>query len=285
MVEARRGTPMAAAIQSSALTGVPRSDFWVMLFYLSPTNEIEQVSSRSFRGESWYFGDILNYHRLPTAEQSQLAVWWALCPVACSGGFNLFFEDASQRIMYLNSTGNWKASPQVVATDVVAGSGLAVAAVANPNGTHSTAADSMRIYYDKSDIVKESLWTQANGLSSEPSPNNVLRSSSARLPQVASVGFRTATTRFSPLNVMTVTVLGDGTVLTDNWDDSTWHGNVAPSINSIPTGVAFANLTSVALASDMRIYCLTDENQIHSLVVSDSTKPWIWTYESAITTV
>jgi len=158
-VSAMLGTPLAAAARGFPWTGEPYNfgSFGIALFYMSPSNTVEEVYSVNENVTTWEVGNLSTSGAVQTATAgSQLAAWWNLCPSECDGELRVVYENANQEMEMINSQ-DWLASPTMWVGLIQHGSGLAVTTVTPWGDQEWSGTRTPKVYYIISSRLQEAL--------------------------------------------------------------------------------------------------------------------------------
>jgi hypothetical protein len=158
-VSALPGTPLAAAARGYPWTDEPYNlgSFGVALFYLSPSNTVEEVYSVNKNITTWEVGNLSTSGAVQTATTgSQLAVWWDLCASGCDGELRVVYENSHQALQ-MTSSQDWTASPITWVNLIQHGSGLAVTIGTVWDSESWSAHWLLKVYYAISNTLQESL--------------------------------------------------------------------------------------------------------------------------------
>lgn len=161
------GTALAAVVRGYPWTEKQfyNAPFRILLFYFSPSHQVQQLFSPDPRGASWQVGPLLTAGvEYKSGNISQLAAWWALCASPqCSGDVSVWYEADGRSLQMLNSS-RWAGGTTTVVTNMGGGSGIAVAPVAPRYGLDGPAAKMACLYYENSArALQELRWTQDTG--------------------------------------------------------------------------------------------------------------------------
>lgn len=158
-VSALPGTPLAAAARGYPWTDEPYNlgSFGIALFYLSPSNTVEEVYSVNGNVTTWEVGTLSTSGAVQTATTgSQLAVWWNLCASGCDGELRVVYENANQALQMISSQ-DWIASPITWVNIIQHGSGLAATEGTVYGGESWNAHWLLKLYYAISGTLQESI--------------------------------------------------------------------------------------------------------------------------------
>lgn len=158
-VSAVPGTPLAAAARGSPWTDEPYNfgSFGVALFYLSPSNTIEEVYSVNGNITTWEVGNLSTSGAVQTATAgSQLAAWWNLCASGCDGELRVLYENADQALQMISGQ-DWTASPTTWVSLIQHGSGLTITTLTEWDDERWSAYWAPKVYYAISSTLQESL--------------------------------------------------------------------------------------------------------------------------------
>lgn len=101
-------------------------------------------------------------------------------------------------------------------------------------------------------------------------------------PRISATAFSNAADlKAGAINLLVVGSQANGSAFASYWDNSTWHNASAPLLQ----GKVLTNFTSLSVfqSSQVRLFGLTNESEIHSFVV-DRKNPLSWTYDQAVIT-
>ncbi|CAN8097850.1 unnamed protein product [Discula destructiva] len=281
------GTPIVAA-SPDAVDTADLPNFWIDLYFLSPTNLPFQIWSWSTPQTSpskdllWHPEGLQNYQVIfdtGFVSGTQLAVYRDQCVDGCSNSSRLLYQGANGDLMMGQSTVvdwmSWNVTdlssdeagnpqlPQLELNSSLALTRYSPSKAQKPVG--------MRMYYDVSHQLEEYLllngsWSNGNleaSLGDQATP-----------PDVSAVAYTTEPGGTS-LDRTLVTVLFDNGTIAVHWQEplgASWSTGFAP-----PT-----NVSSLAVNFDLQAYCLTGDT-IQEWEI-DRLMPTKWAFVSNVTT-
>ncbi|OIW30306.1 hypothetical protein CONLIGDRAFT_681082 [Coniochaeta ligniaria NRRL 30616] len=244
-VRAKPGTPLSAVS-----TGPPTWTFQMDLYYLTPSNNIQEVYSRDMDGRNWAIGD-LGKSPKTADDNSPLASVWHRCDHGCSGFIYVAYLSNSN-IQVLNGS-DWAQTQNLVEVD--SGSPLALFPFTSYDPTSSNPSNQygqdpeLRLYATQNGgnlgelkFTVDREWVGGHGIASNL-PNNPL-------PQVAGAPFDYwFGSQLTLLN-------NDGTLSATFWDNSTstWNELTHTSMRGGQVG----GFKAIAQHHERRLYAVVN---------------------------
>ncbi|KAB5531248.1 hypothetical protein GE09DRAFT_1228050 [Coniochaeta sp. 2T2.1] len=245
-IRAKPGTPLTAVS-----TGPPGWPFQMDLYYLTPSNNIQEVYSRDQDGATWGIGD-LGKSPKTVDEDSPLSSIWHRCEAGCSGFIYVTYL-SNNRVQLVNGS-DWSQTTTLPIGPVDAGSPLALFPFTGydakmPSGFNAFGQDpELRLYVTEDGgnlgeykYTVDKQWVGGHGIASNL-PNNPL-------PQIAGAPFDNWFS--SQLTVLN----NDGSLSVAYWDNatSTWepltHANMKGA-----EGAATGGFEAIAQHHERRLY-------------------------------
>lgn len=263
------GTPFAAVTNS----------YQVSLYYLTSNNNVGEIWSNDLSGGLWYAG-ALTTTLTPTAmNNSQISAFWQICN-NCTNSLFLVYQDTDGALALANLTnGNW-ADSGTISTQSTDGTGVAISAFADFNGTgnYSTNDNALRVFhFDTAGALLELDHGPATNFTWEAGNSGDALSSGVTTtdpsPTVASMTYGD----HGWTNNMVTYLASNGTLVSHVYTGSNWTVG-APTLTGGPDGST--NLSCVATTQDMKAYGLSNGSIYEYLV--NTADPFLWVFQSVV---